>query len=168
MMGGILVLSGGLFLMFSSQGGWFILLGILIFGLGEMASSPKFTEYIGRIAPDDKKALYMGTSFLPMAAGHQLAGWLSGDIFEHISDKYYLLGKELSSRGIRISEISDNFSKNEFWQEALRQTGMSSGDLNNYLWNTYHPSHIWYLFSGIAVLAAVLLWLYNRFIVGRT
>jgi POT family proton-dependent oligopeptide transporter len=166
MMGGIFVLSGGLFLMFSSQGGWFILLGILIFGLGEMASSPKFTEYIGRIAPDDKKALYMGTSFLPIAAGHQLAGWLSGDIFEHISDKYFLLGKELSLRGIQIAENSNNFSKNEFWQEAMRQTGMTSGELSNFLWDAYHPGHIWYLFSGIAILAAVLLWVYNRFIIG--
>jgi proton-dependent oligopeptide transporter, POT family len=161
-----LVLSGGLFLMFSSQGGWLILFGILIFGLGEMASSPKFTEYIGRIAPDDKKALYMGTSFLPIAAGHQLAGWLSGDIFEHISDKYYLLGKELSVRGIHLTEISDSFSKNDFWKEAVRQTGMTSGELSNFLWNTYHPGHIWYLFSGIAILAAVLLWGYNRFIIG--
>jgi len=98
MMGGILVLAGGLALMFSMQSGWLILLGILIFGLGEMSSSPKFTEYIGRIAPEDKKALYMGTSFLPVAAGHQLAGWLSGGIYERISDKHYLLAGELSRR----------------------------------------------------------------------
>lgn len=49
MMGGILVLSGGLGLMFSNQSGWLILLGVLIFALGEMGSSPKFTEYVGRI-----------------------------------------------------------------------------------------------------------------------
>jgi proton-dependent oligopeptide transporter, POT family len=166
--GGTLVLAGGLCMMFSLQGGWFILLGILIFGLGEMASSPKFTEYIGRIAPEDKKALYMGTSFLPIAAGHQLAGWLSGDIFERISDKYFLLEKEMNLRGIRISEISDHFTKNDYWQEAMRQTGMTSGELGNYLWSAWHPYHIWYLFSGIALLAAVLLWLYNRFIIGKT
>jgi proton-dependent oligopeptide transporter, POT family len=164
-MGGILVLSGGLFLMFSSQSGWLILLGILVFGLGEMASSPKFTEYIGRIAPEDKKALYMGTSFLPIAAGHQLAGWLSGSIFEHISDKYYLLGKELSLRGLQLPEISATFSKNDLWREALLQTGRSSDELNRLLWNNHHPYHIWFLFSGIAVTASLLLWLYNRFII---
>jgi proton-dependent oligopeptide transporter, POT family len=166
MMGGIFVLSGGLFLMFSSQGGWLILLGILIFAVGEMASSPKFTEYIGRIAPEDQKALYMGTSFLPIAAGHQLGGWLSGGIFERISDKYYLLGKELTIRGVHVSEISDSFTKSDFWQNAMHQTGMSSGELSQYLWNTYHPGHIWHLFSGIALTAAVLLWIYNRFILG--
>jgi dipeptide/tripeptide permease len=165
--GGILVLAAGLFLMFSTTVGWIILLGILIFGLGEMASSPKFTEYIGRIAPDDQKALYMGTSFLPIAASHQLAGWLSGGIFERISDKYYLLGKELAARGTEIKEISVGFSKNEYWQQALRQTGLSSREMQDLLWNNYHPDHIWVLYSGIAILAACCLWLYNRFLIGN-
>ncbi len=164
MMGGILVLAGGLALMFSMQSGWLILLGILIFGLGEMASSPKFTEYIGRIAPEDKKALFMGTSFLPIAAGHQLAGWLSGGIFERISDKYYLLAREVATRGITLPEISETFSKNDFWQEAASRMGMNSAELGAFLWQNYHPWHIWYLFSGIAVLAMILLWIYDRFI----
>ncbi len=167
MMGGILVLSGGLCLMFSTQNGWLILLGILVFGLGEMASSPKFTEYIGGIAPDDKKALYMGTSFLPIAAGHQLAGWLSGGIFERISDKYYLLGMEMTSRGIALPALSETFSKNDFWNEAATRLGMSSGELHAFLWTSYHPSRIWLLYSGIALSAVVLLFLYDRFILKR-
>jgi proton-dependent oligopeptide transporter, POT family len=165
MMGGILVLGGGVGLMFSSQNGWLILFGILVFGLGEMASSPKFTEYIGGIAPDDKKALFMGTSFLPIAAGHQLAGWLSGDIFEHIADKYYLLSREISTRGFSLPEISDSFSKNDFWQQAASKMGMTSAEMNAYLWNNYHPSRIWYLFTGIALTAVILLWLYDRYII---
>lgn len=165
--GGTLVLAGGLCLMFSSQGGWFILLGIFVFGIGEMASSPKFTEYIGRLAPEDRKALYMGTSYLPYAAGHMLAGWLSGSIFEHISDKYYLAGKELSLRGIRLPELTEHFTKNDFWNEAVRQSGMSPREWTDYLWSTRHPDHIWYLFSGIAVMAAILLFFYNRYIVEK-
>ena len=165
MMESILVLAGGLSLMFSMQSGWLILLGVLIFGLGEMASSPKFTEYIGRIAPEDKKALYMGTSFLPVAAGHQLAGWLSGGIYERISDKYSLLAEEVTRRGISLPAISETFSKNDFWQEAASRMGMDSAQLSQWLWQNYHPWHIWYLFSGIALLAMVLLLFYDRFIV---
>jgi proton-dependent oligopeptide transporter, POT family len=167
MMGGILVLACGIGFMFSSQNGWLVLLGILIFGWGEMASSPKFTEYIGRIAPGDKKALYMGTSFLPIAASHQLSGWLSGDIFEHISDKYYLLGREMLLRGFHVQEISDTFSKNDFWQKAIHQTGMPSEEISRLLWVNYHPYHIWYLYSGIAVSAVICLWIYDRFIIRR-
>jgi dipeptide/tripeptide permease len=165
MMGGILVLAGGLGLMFSNQSGWLILLGILVFGLGEMASSPKFTEYVGRIAPADQKALYMGTSFLPIAAGHQLAGWLSGDVYEKISDKIYLLQQEITKRGISIPEISDEFSKNDYFNMASEKMGMHGNELNNFLWETYHPSNIWLVYAGVAISSVILLWLYDRFII---
>jgi len=165
MMGGILVLSGGIGLMFSSHSGWLVLLGILIFALGEMGSSPKFIEYVGRIAPEDKKALYMGTSFLPIAASHQLAGWISGRPFERIADKFYLLRLETNTRGLDFPSLSDTYSKNDFFQDAATQMNLSTADLTQYLWATYNPREIWYLFSGIAVMAVVLLWIYDRFII---
>jgi len=164
MMGGILVLAGGLGLMFSTQSGWLVLFGIFVFGIGEMASSPKFTEYVGRIAPAEQKALYMGTSFLPIAAGHQLAGLLSGDVYEKIADKIYLLQLEVAKRGISIPEISERFTKNDYVKMASQKLGMEGSELNNFLWTTYHPSNIWVLYAGVAVSAVVLLWLYDRFI----
>lgn len=168
MMGGILVLSGGLGLMFATQSGWLILLGVLIFALGEMGSSPKFTEYVGLIAPADQKALYMGTSFLPIAAAHKIAGWLSGDFYEGISDKYFLLRKEVLKRGLDFPvEYSETFTKNDFFAQAAQKLQMSDHELTNYLWQQYHPSNIWMVFSGIAVSAVVLLWLYDRFVIGR-
>ncbi len=167
MMGGILVLAGGLGLMFSNQSGWLILLGVLIFALGEMASSPKFTEYVGRIAPADKKALYMGTSFLPIAAGHQLAGWLSGDVYEKIADKIYLLQEEVAKRGISLPAISEEVSKNDYINLASEKMGMSSTELSNFLWTNYHPSNIWVIYAGVAVGAVVFLWLYDRFVIGK-
>jgi proton-dependent oligopeptide transporter, POT family len=164
MMGGILVLAGGLSLMFSNQNSWLILLGILIFALGEMASSPKFTEYVGQIAPEDKKALYMGTSFLPIAAGHQLAGWLSGSVYERIADDISLLQREVEKRGIDLPEISDEVTKNDYIAMAADKMSMTVQELTDFLWVNYNPSDIWYLYSGIAVLAVILLWLYDRFI----
>lgn len=167
MMGGILVLAGGLGLMFSNQSGWLILLGILVFALGEMASSPKFTEYVGRIAPADEKALYMGTSFLPIAAGHQLAGWLSGDVYEKIADKIYLIQLEVAKRGISIPEISEEFTKNDYVQMASEKLGMQETELVNFIWNNYQPSKIWVVYAGVAVSAVVFLWLYDRFVIGK-
>lgn len=167
MMGGILVLSGGLGLMFSMNSGWMILFGVLIFGLGEMASSPKFTEYIGRIAPEDKKALYMGTSFLPIAASHLLAGWISGSPYEKIADKLYLLKEEVAKRGLSIPEVSDQFSKNDYFREAARQMNLSESQLTDFLWVNYHPGQVWMLFAGIAVSASVFLFIYDRFILPK-
>ena len=77
-MTGIFILAFGLGMMFANLNPWIIVLGVLIFSIGEMASSPKIQEYLGGVAPPDRKALYMGTSFLPIALGHMGAGWLSG------------------------------------------------------------------------------------------
>jgi proton-dependent oligopeptide transporter, POT family len=167
MMGGILVLAGGLSLMFSNQNSWLILLGILVFALGEMASSPKFTEYVGHIAPEDKKALYMGTSFLPIAAGHQLAGWLSGGVYERIADDIFLLKKEIAQRGLSLPEISAEVTKNDYIAMAAEKMGMSTRELTQFLWTNYHPANIWVIYAGVAVLAVIFLWIYDRFILGK-
>jgi len=165
MMGGIFVLAGGLGMMFSFQNGWLILLGLLIFGLGEMGSSPKYTEYVGSIAPADKKALYMGSSFLPIALGHQIAGYLSGAPYEKVADKLFLLKEEVLRRGLTVHEIGKNYTKTDYFNEAAKQMNFSQQQLTDFLWNSYHPNSIWIIFSSIALSAAVLLFLYDRFIV---
>jgi dipeptide/tripeptide permease len=164
MMGGIFVLSIGLFLMFGVQSGWIVLFGILIFGLGEMSSSPKYTEYVGNIAPADKKALYMGSSFLAIALGHQIAGFLSGAPYEKVADKLFLLKAEVLKRGLSVPEISDKFTKTDYFNEAARQMNFTQQQLTDFLWASYHPQSIWIIFSSIALSAVVLLFLYDRFI----
>jgi POT family proton-dependent oligopeptide transporter len=165
MVTGIMILGAGLMIMFVTQNPWFVILGVLIFAIGEMASSPKYTEYVGRIAPSDKKALYMGTSFLPIALGHFAAGWISGKPFEIISDKYFLLTRALADKGIVLSP--EGLSQNDFFSKAQVLLNMDSGKLKQYLWDTYHPSHIWLLFTGIAVSGSLLLFLYDRFIIQK-
>jgi dipeptide/tripeptide permease len=167
MMGGIFVLAFGLFLMFGVQSGWIVLFGLLIFGLGEMSSSPKFTEYVGSIAPSDKKALYMGSSFLAIALGHQIAGFLSGAPYEKVADKLFLLKAEVMKRGLSVPEIGDSFTKTDYMNEAARQMNFTQQQLTDFLWTNYHPNSIWIIYSSVALSAVVLLFLYDRFILPR-
>ena len=44
---------------------------------------------------------------------------------------------------------------------------MDAARLEQFLWNRYHPSNIWFLFTGIAVLGSLLLLLYDRFVISR-
>jgi dipeptide/tripeptide permease len=46
-----------------------VFLGILLFAIGEMISSPRIQEYITWIAPKEKAGLYMGANFLAVAVG---------------------------------------------------------------------------------------------------
>jgi len=163
-MTGIFILSFGLCLMFITLNPWIIIFGVLVFGIGEMASSPKYTEYVGRIAPADKKALYMGTSFIPVAIGHFTAGWISGKPYEIVADKFFLLKKAVAENGFSIPDVSDTFTQTDYFNKAQQLFGMDGRQLTQYLWDTYHPSKVWIIFSGMALGASLLLYLYDRFI----
>ncbi|MGB5873534.1 MAG: MFS transporter, partial [Bacteroidota bacterium] len=60
MVGGITIgVLGFVFLAFASTP-WIFILGIAVFSIGEMTAHPKYYSYIGLVAPQDKKAVYMG------------------------------------------------------------------------------------------------------------
>jgi len=80
MIGGILINSTGLALAFMTMNPCLLVLSIFIFGIGEMTFSPKILEYIARIAPRDKAALYMGAQFVPIAIGNFIGGFISGGL----------------------------------------------------------------------------------------
>ncbi len=161
---GIFVNAIGIGLAFSQHNGLFVVVGIFVFAIGEMASSPKFTEYIGKIAPRNKEALYMGTSFLPVAAGNFITGFLSGDVYQAWSDKITLLKHEVAARGLSIPEISKDFTQNDYMHRAEKLMGMNSDQLTRFLWDNYHPEKIWILFSAIGVATIIGLFFYDRFV----
>ncbi len=160
---GFIILTIGLSLALIASNPFFVVIAIMVFSFGEMTSSPKFTEYVGRIAPKGKEALYIGTSFLPLAGGHYIAGWLSGDIYGSISDKFTLTQTECAKQGIELMPISDSYTKSQLMTDAMTQLGMTSDELTNFLWVNYSPSNIWLVFSGIGGATVLALFLYNKF-----
>lgn len=55
--------------------------GIVIFAVGEMMASPTSQEYVSRIAPPDRVAVYMGYYFVSVALGNLFGGILSGQLY---------------------------------------------------------------------------------------
>ena len=73
---GLVIAGAGFFLLglaAVSHPAW-AFLGILLFAVGEMASSPRIQEYITWLAPKEKAGLYMGTNFLATFIGASLSG----------------------------------------------------------------------------------------------
>ena len=66
-----------------SSSPWVFLIGIIIFTFAEMIAHPKFISYVGLIAPEDKKALYLGYSFLYGVIGSSIAGVLGANMYVH-------------------------------------------------------------------------------------
>ncbi|GET32621.1 MFS transporter [Prolixibacter bellariivorans] len=167
MISGIFVASIGIGLSMMTHSGMFVVLALFIFSIGEMSSSPKITEYIGRIAPADKTALYMGTSFLPVAAGNFFAGIISGNVYQQMSDKVQLARDEMVARGIHLPAISHKFTQNDFLEAAAHKLNMNTHEFQMFLWDKYHPSHIWMVVTGIGLGATLLLFLYDRLLLKK-
>jgi MFS family permease len=161
MMTGFLVCSIGMAFTFVSQNVLFTMVAILIFGLGEMAGSPKISEYIGRLAPEDKKALYMGYSFIPVFIGNVLAGIVSGVVYQRMSDKVDIVHRFAAENGL---QMPTNVSTNAYFEEVARQVNLTPQELTNRLWDTYNPSGIWMILLGIGLLAVVSLFVYDKII----
>lgn len=164
MMSGFLVCSLGMALTLVFRDVMYTWVAILIFSIGEMAASPKITEYIGSIAPPDKKALYMGYSFIPVFIGNLLAGVISGSVYQNLSDKVTLVQRFAESRGFSIPQ---GLSNNDYFSEVARQAGLSGNQLTATLWDTYNPSKIWMIVFGIGLLATIALFLYNKFLISK-
>ena len=64
-----------------STTGWTIAAMVLVFSFGEMMASPKSQEYVSRIAPPEKAAMYMGYYFWAIALGNLFGGILSGQAY---------------------------------------------------------------------------------------
>jgi dipeptide/tripeptide permease len=143
--------------------GVLVILGVVIFAFGEMVSSPRIQEYIGRIAPKDKVALYMGVSFLPVAGGNFFGGLLSGNLYGSMSDKYVLLKTELAELGFASIENMQDMDGALLFKEAMTHLSMNQSELNHLLYSKYHPGNIWLVFGAIGIGTSLLLFLYNRF-----
>ncbi|MGB5287397.1 MAG: MFS transporter, partial [Ignavibacteriaceae bacterium] len=64
----------------------FVFLGIFLFAIGEMISSPRIQEYIMWLAPKEKAGLYMGTNFLATGLGGALSGLTYTSLYGYFRD----------------------------------------------------------------------------------
>lgn len=125
---GAVVATIGVSLTFFTHDPLFTVLGIMIFALGEMMSSPTVSSFIALITPKGKEGLYQGTYFLPVAAGNYFSGFIAGDLYQAWSDKLSLLQTELGKRGIEMPEVVGNST---FVEEGAASLGMSLAEFEN-------------------------------------
>lgn len=71
-----------------SAGPALVFLGIFLFAIGEMITSPRIQEYITWIAPKEKAGLYMGSNFLATMIG----GFTSGLVYTSLYGRFNAAG----------------------------------------------------------------------------
>ena len=106
MVAGMLIGAAGMGVIALSRGGWALVVGMVVFSLGEMTCHPKYYSLVGLVAPPDRKAVYMGYSFL-----YGVFGALLGSNLGAAAYKSFLLPyKGLPGAGTRAAAFWTAFA----------------------------------------------------------
>jgi POT family proton-dependent oligopeptide transporter len=165
MITGFIIAAIGIGITFYTGTGVYLILGIMIFAIGEMMTNPTFSSFIALISPKGKEALYMGTYFLPIFLGNFLTTFVSGNLYQAWSDKLTLLQTEMSRKGIDMPEITQEFTKNNYFASASEKLGMTEVEMTQFIWDSYNPNKIWYVIVGIGVVTILALIVYDRIVI---
>ena len=157
---GIFISSIGLIAAGYSTYGYFCLLGILCFSVGEMLASPKMNEYLGVIAPEGEKALYMGYANIPLAIGWGIGSILGGSIYDNMGDKANLAIRYMQDK----LGIVEEFTRPEAMLKLQDHLGVDAVEATRLLWNTYDPYKLWLPFTLIGVASAIGIFFYARWV----
>jgi proton-dependent oligopeptide transporter, POT family len=65
---------------------WGAVLTLFVLALGEIIQSPRYYEYISRLAPPGQQGTYMGFAFLPIGIGSLIGGWFGGTLLHHFGE----------------------------------------------------------------------------------
>ena len=87
---------------------------VFVVALGEMTLSPRYYEYVSRLAPEGQQGTYMGFAFVPIGIGSLIGGPVMGYFLHHF------------------------------------------GEVD------HHPALAWWAMTGIGLLTALCLWIYDR------
>lgn len=157
---GIMISSIGLILAGFTMSGIFCILGIFCFSIGEMLASPKMNEYLGVIAPEGQKALYMGYANIPLAIGWSYGALRGGIIYDQMGDKANLAIRYLTEN----AGVTEAIPRTEAFEKMQSILHLNATDATTLLWNTYHPYQLWYQFAAVGFAAAIGIFFYSRWV----
>jgi MFS family permease len=157
---GIAIASVGLLAAGFTMSGVACIFGILCFSVGEMLSSPKMNDYLGVIAPEGQKALYMGYANMPIAVGWAYGSFLGGQIYDSMGDKANLALRYLREHGGLDLGVARTVAM-ERLQQAL---SLDAGAATRLLWDTYQPWRLWIPFAAIGIASAIGIAIYARWV----
>jgi hypothetical protein len=139
---------------------------ILVFSLGEMLSSPKFSEFMGNIAPADKTAMYLGFSQIPLAIGWTLEGKFGPMLYDHYASKERFARDLLLERGMAAADVQQ-IAPGEAFSRLIAFTHEPAAQLTSILYARHPVGYVWWWMAVFGAVSVIGIWLYARFVIGR-
>jgi len=140
---------------------WIMVLAIVCFSMGEMLSSPKSSEYLGNIAPNQKKAMYLGFSQLPLGIGWSLEGFFGQYLYGKYGAKDTISRDSLLDSGMTQSEV-DAVPIGEAFQKLIEVSGQSADFLTAQLYAANSVGKAWYIMASVGLVSAAGMYVYGR------
>lgn len=140
---------------------WVVAAAIIVFSIGEMLSSPKSSEFLGNIAPSDKKAMYLGFSQIPIGVGWTLESYLGPTLYGAFASKEELSRDALQVHGMTAVQIH-SVPIGEAFDKLVAITGQTPEAVTATLYNSHNIGALWYLAAGVGLLTAVGLYIYGH------
>ncbi len=153
---------------------WILVLGILFFSLGEMATGPKKSEYLALIAPPGKKGLYLGYVNIPVGVGVYTGSKIAGYVYGHYGEKAVLALRYLAENtpfgagkgwngDVATLETVLGVQRTGAMVKLQEVTGLDPSAATRLLWDTYDPQiWVWVPFAAVGVVATIALWIFGR------
>ncbi|RLV61321.1 MFS transporter [Parashewanella curva] len=163
MLGGCLLSIFAFLLIGSYHAAWIMVFAIAMFSLGEMMISPKKNEFMGNIAPEGKKAMYLGFVMLPQGIGWGLEGYFGPKLYEWYASKELFSRELLVERGMSVANM-EKIPHGEAFKTLVSYTGDTPQALTQYLYETHNIGMAWYIIAAIGSISAVGIYVYGKWL----
>ena len=140
---------------------WIMVLAIVCFSIGEMLSSPKCSEYLGNIAPPQKKAMYLGFSQLPLGIGWVFEGYFGQVLYAEFGAKDTIARRSLLDGGLSPAQV-DAVPIGEAFQKLIEITGQTADVLTAQLYAANNVGIAWYIMGSVGIVSAAGMYVYGR------
>jgi len=142
------------------HGAWIIVFAVTVFSIGEMLISPKKNEFMANIAPQDKKAMYLGFVMLPQGIGWTAEGYWGPRLYDIYASKEVISRTLLTEKGIDINAIPQG----EAFHRLVEVTGQNADVLTQQLYQANNIGMAWYIIGAIGSLSAFGIYFYGRWL----
>lgn len=122
---GMGVATAALLVLMRSAEVYAILLGVVVFTVGEMLSSPKRLEYLASLAPPGKRALYLGYANMPDGIGWVLGSLLAGATYEEKGDKINLARRFFADHA-DAADVAAFVDRARGWEGRVAEEALAS------------------------------------------
>ena len=127
-----------------SHMGWFCLLSIAVFSVGEMLSSPKFSEFVGtHLASSDKKGMYLGLGQMSFAIGSTLEGLVAPRLYDKLASKDTFSRQMLVDNNLMTPDQAAAIQPGEAFNQLVALSGRTAEDLTQFMYHHHNVAAMW-------------------------